>query len=87
MPGRVLRFAMLRARKLYAPPDDELLATYANHHTITATCPCGHSRELYARPIQAMLGKGVLLGKVRDCLRCHKCQKRRPTVTVQRMPR
>jgi hypothetical protein len=34
-----------------------------------------------------MLGKGVLIGKVRDCLRCHKCQKRRPAITVQRMPR
>jgi hypothetical protein len=78
---------MLRAPKPCTPPDDELLATYASHYAITATCPCGHSRELFARPIQAMLGKGVLLGKVRDCLRCHKCQKRRPVVTVNRMPR
>jgi hypothetical protein len=68
---------MLRARKPYQPADDELLATYAQHYVITASCPCGHSRELYARPIQAMLGKGVMLGKVRDCLRCHKCQRRR----------
>jgi hypothetical protein len=43
-----------------------------------ASCPCGHSWELFARPILAMLGNDVLLGKVRDCLRCHKCQKRRP---------
>jgi hypothetical protein len=78
---------MLRARKPFTPADDELLATYASHYTITANCPCGHSRELFARPIQAMLGKGVLLGKVRDCLRCHKCQRRRPAFTVQRMPR
>lgn len=78
---------MLRAPKPFAPTDDELLATYANHYTITAACVCGHSRELFARPIQTMLGKGVLWGKVRDCLRCHKCQGRRPAVTVQRMPR
>jgi hypothetical protein len=78
---------MLRASKPHPAADDELLATYASHYVIVATCPCGHSRELFARPIQAMLGKGVLIGKVRDCLRCHKCQKRRPAVTVQRMPR
>jgi hypothetical protein len=78
---------VLHTRKPYPPADDELLATYASHYTITAMCPCGHSRELFARPIQTMLGKEVLLGKVRDCLRCHKCQKRRPAVTVQRMPR
>lgn len=78
---------MLRASKPHVPPDDELLATYASHYTIMATCSCGHCRELFARPIQAKLGKGVLLGKVRDCLRCFKCQGRRPTVTVLRMPR
>jgi hypothetical protein len=78
---------MLRAPKPYQPSDDELLATYANHYTITATCLCGHSRELFARPIQTMLGNGVLLDKVRDSLRCFRCQKRRPAVTVQRMPR
>ena len=80
-------FSMLHTPKFFTPPDDELLATYATHYTITATCPCGHRRELFARPIQAMLGKGVLLGKVRDCLRCHKCQQRRPVVTVTRIPR
>jgi hypothetical protein len=78
---------MVRARKPHAAADDELLATYANHYTITAMCPCGHARELFARPIQAMLGKGVLVGRVRECLRCHKCQARRPAITVQRMPR
>jgi hypothetical protein len=78
---------MLRAHKPHTPPDDELLDRYANHYTITATCPCGHSRELFARPIQTMLGKGVLFGKVRDALRCHKCQRRRPNITVTRMPR
>jgi hypothetical protein len=80
-------FSLLRAPKPFTPPDSELLATYASHYAITATCPCGHSRELFARPIQAMLGKGVPLGKVRACLRCHKCQKRQPVVTVTRMPR
>jgi hypothetical protein len=55
---------MLRTRKAYAPADEELLATYANHYTITATCTCGHSRQLFARPIQTMLGKGVLVGNV-----------------------
>ena len=78
---------MLRPPKPYAAADDELLETFARHHTILAVCACGHSRELYARPIQAQLGKGVLIGKVRDCLRCHKCQKRRPRITVSRMPR
>jgi hypothetical protein len=62
---------MLRAPKPHALADDELLATYANHFTITAACPCGHTRELFARPIQTMLGKGVLIGRVRECLRCH----------------
>jgi hypothetical protein len=78
---------MLRSSKPHPVPDDDLLDTYARHYTIIAACPCGHRRELFARPIQAMLGKGVLLGKVRDCLRCHKCQKRRPVITVQRMQR
>jgi hypothetical protein len=78
---------MLRAPKSQTPPDDELLDRYAQHYTITAVCPCGHSRELFARPIQTMLGKGVLVGKVRDSLRCHKCQKQRSVVTVTRMPR
>lgn len=77
----------MRPRTIRTLSDDELLESFARHHEIVATCPCGHSRELYARPIQQMLGKGVLLGKVRDCLRCHKCQKRRPVITVQRMPR
>jgi len=78
---------MLRAPRPYTPTDDDLFDRYSNHYVITATCSCGHSRELFARPIQAMLGKGVLLGKVREVLRCHKCQKRRPNITVQRMPR
>ena len=78
---------MLRVPHPFTPPDDALLATYASHYTLIATCSCGHSRELFARPIQAMLGKGVLLDKVRDSLRCHKCQKRRPTISVTRMPR
>jgi hypothetical protein len=78
---------MPRAPKPHALADDELLATYANHFTITAACACGHTRELFARPIQTMLGKGVLIGRVRECLRCHRCQKRHPVVTVQRLPR
>jgi hypothetical protein len=51
---------MIRARKPYAAADDELLATSASHYTIMAKCPCGQARERFARPIQAMLGKGVL---------------------------
>jgi hypothetical protein len=78
---------MLRAPKPYTPPDVELLESFARHFTIVAKCSCGHERELFARPIQKMLGKGVLLGKVRESLRCFKCQTRRPTITVSRMPR
>jgi hypothetical protein len=78
---------MLRSPKPHTVSDEDLLVTFANHYTMTATCPCGHSRELFARPIQGMLGKGVLIGKVRDSLRCHKCQQRRPVITVVRMPR
>ncbi len=87
VPDRATISRMLRAPKPYTPPDGDLLETYSRHYNITATCPCGHSRELFARPIQAMLGKGVLIGRVRSCLRCHKCQKRMPTITVTRMPR
>jgi hypothetical protein len=78
---------MLRTPKSFVPADDQLLETFARHHVITATCACGHERELHARPIQQQLGRGVLVGKVRDCLRCHKCQKRRPVIKVSRMPR
>ena len=78
---------MFRNPKIYSPADDQLLETYARHHIITAVCRCGHTRELDARPIQAQLGRGVLIGKIRDSLRCHKCQERRPKITVDRMPR
>jgi hypothetical protein len=85
--SRRYAFPMLREPKPITPPDNELLATYGGHYTIIASCPCGHSRELSVRPIQARLGKGVEVGRVRDSLRCFKCQKRRPAITVTRMPR
>ena len=71
---------MLRARKPCVPPDDELPATYANRYVITATCSCGHSREILVRPIQKTPGKSARLGRVRDSLRCHRCQERRPRI-------
>jgi hypothetical protein len=78
---------MVRSETPFSPPDDALLPAYANHYTIMAMCQCGHSREIHARPIQRQLGAGVTIGRVRECLRCHKCQARRPTVLVCRLPR
>jgi hypothetical protein len=62
----------------FAPPDDALLPDFAQHFVIRAVCACGNEREIYARPIQRRLGAGVAIGRVRDCLRCHRCQARRP---------
>lgn len=78
---------MTRVEEPWAPADERLLVTFANQFTIVATCACGHSREIHARPIQRQLGAGVTIGRVRECLRCHKCQGRRPAVLVVRMPR
>jgi hypothetical protein len=71
----------------FTPLDDALLPAYAHHYTIKAVCACGHEREIYARPIQQQLEAGVAIGRVRDALRCHNCQARRPTIWVCREPR
>jgi hypothetical protein len=78
---------MAPTEKPFFPPDDALLPAYAHHYTLIARCSYGHEREIYARPIQRMLGAGVAIGRVRACLRCHKCQARRPVIEVSRMPR
>jgi hypothetical protein len=78
---------MSSSEKPFVPPDDALLPAFEHHYTIVARCSCGHEREIFARPIKRMLGAGVSIGRVRACLRCHKCQSRRPVIEVSRMPR
>jgi hypothetical protein len=78
---------MVQPEKPFTPPDDALLPAFAHHYTIVARCSCGHEREICASPIQRMLGAGVAIGRVRACLRCHKCQSRQPVIEVSRMPR
>jgi hypothetical protein len=82
---------MAPTEKPFIPPGDALLPAYAHHYahhyTIIARCSRGHEREIYARPIQRILGAGVAIRRVRACLRCHKCQARRPVIEVSRMPR
>jgi hypothetical protein len=78
---------MARPEEPYAPTDDQLLVFFANHYTIMAICACGHERELHTRPLQRQLGIGANIGRLRSCLRCHKCQARRPGILVRRMPR
>jgi hypothetical protein len=80
-------FSMTRPEPPWTPADERILATFANQYTIVAECACGHSREIFARPIQRQLGAGVTIGKVRDSLRCHRCQARRPAILVMRLPR
>jgi hypothetical protein len=78
---------MPRPEEPYAPEEDQLLVSFANHYTIMAICACGHERELHARPLQRQLGIDVSIGRLRDCLRCHKCQARRPGILMRRMSR
>jgi hypothetical protein len=80
-------FGMARTAEPFTPADDAPLARFENHYTILAVCGCGHSRELHTLFLRRQLGIGVTMGKVRDSLRCHKCQKRGPTITVTRTSR
>ena len=78
---------MTRPEEPFPPADDQLLLTFGMHYTIRAICVCGHEREIYARPLQRRLGAGVTIGRLRECMRCHKCQARQPAILVLRMPR
>jgi hypothetical protein len=63
------------------------IATLGTEFTIMAECACGHKRELHTLFLRRQLGAGVTIGKVRDKLRCHKCQTRRPQINVYRTQR
>lgn len=74
-------FTMLRPPKPFTPEDNQLLETF------TAVWACGHSRELFARRIQAQLGIGVLVDKVRESAVPQMPRQGRPGITVTRLPR
>ncbi len=70
----------------WMPADERELDTFSQHYIFTATCACGHTREIEPRQLLRRLGP-VTIGKLRDALRCHRCQERRPKVEVRRIPR
>ncbi len=71
----------------WTPADERQLETFALHFIIMAICPCGHLREIHVPMLLRRLGPSVTIGRLRDSLRCHRCQARRPGIQVSRMPR
>jgi len=65
-------------------PETKTIGTIGEPFVIIAECACGHARELHTLFLRHQLGAGVTLGKVRQTLRCHKCQARMPVVRVYR---
>jgi hypothetical protein len=72
------------AQKLtpYAVEETRTIATLGSEFTIMAECPCGHARELHTLFLRRQLGAGVTIAKVREKLRCHKCQRQKPEIRV-----
>jgi hypothetical protein len=60
------------------------IATLDPAFTIMAQCGCGHVRELHTLFLRRQLGAGVTIAKVRQKLRCHKCQAKMPAIKIYR---
>jgi len=65
-------------------PETKTIATLGEPFVIMAECICGHTRELHTLFYGGSSGQVSPQGKVRNKLRCHKCQARMPTVRIYR---
>jgi hypothetical protein len=84
--ARCLRYAFRMAREPEPIefPETTTIATIGEAFVIMAECKCGNAREMYTLFLRRQLGAGVTLGKVRQKLRCHRCQARMPEIRIYR---
>jgi hypothetical protein len=75
------------AKPLQIADDTPIGDFHYDRYQITAICPCGHERELRGEFVRRVIGLQTTIGTLRRRLRCHKCQKGRPKITVARMAR